>query len=457
MNRSSLNIAKFGGTSVANFSAMGNCAAIIKANSNTRIVVVSASAGVTNNLVELAHTALTKQQIGDILAEIRRVEHSILTDLGAPASVAEKLEILLQALEMLAYHEELLHQAELKDSLLSMGERMASLLFAEVLNQSGVPAQNFDVRKVMRTDSQFGQAIPQLEQIAFHAQKLMETELEAHVLVTQGFVGADEQGRTTTLGRGGSDFSAALLAEALGAGSCEIWTDVVGVYTTDPRITNAARPLPELSFDEAAEMANFGAKVLHPATMEPAQRKDIKVFVGSSREPEKGGTWIVKDCKDEPPYRAITRRKEQVMVTVKTPKMMHAQGFLQQVFTIIAEHSLSVDLVTTSEIAVSFTLDNPTNSVTEKLNRETLEELGEFCEVIVEEDFDLVTVVGNNMHSAAGISAKIFSAVGEYNLRMICYGANPHNMSFLVHQQDSNEIVRGLHRSLFEQDNGVAA
>lgn len=450
MNSSQLNIAKFGGTSVADYAAMSLCAKIIADTPQTRIVVVSASAGVTNYLVDLSNKAFTTEQIDSTLDAIKTIEYAILDDLGKPEEVSEKLNDLLHELSKLAHHEELLHQPALKDALLSMGERMSSLLFAEVLNQLGVTAQNFDVRKVLKTDSEFCQAAPILEKIKAQAEALMRPAIEQTVLVTQGFVGADEEGRTTTLGRGGSDFSAALLAEALGADVCQIWTDVVGVYTTDPRITKAAKPLPELSFEEAAEMANFGAKVLHPATMEPALRKDIKVFVGSSREPEKGGTWIVKDCEQEPPYRAITRRKEQVMVTVKTPKMMHAQGFLQQVFTIIAAHNLSVDLVTTSEIAVSFTLDNPSNSVAERLNRETLEELSDLCEVIIEEGFDLVTVVGNNMHSAAGISAKIFSAMGEYNLRMICYGANPHNMSFLVHENDSTEIVKGLHQKLFE-------
>lgn len=448
---SSLNVAKFGGTSVANFAAMQNCAKIIAANHNTRVVVVSASAGVTNHLVKLANTALTQQEIIAVVDDIRSIQMNILSDIGSPEDVEEKLNTLILSMSDLASHEELLHSDELKDSLLSFGERMSSLLFAEVLKQYGVNAENFDIRKVLKTDSKFGEAIPDLAQIQSDAMQLMLPELANSVLVTQGFVGADEQGRTTTLGRGGSDFTAALLAEALGAQSCEIWTDVVGVYTTDPRITDAARPLPELSFEEAAEMANFGAKVLHPATMEPALRKNIKVFVGSSREPEKGGTWIVRDCKQEPPYRAITRRKEQVMVTVKTPKMMHAQGFLQQVFTIIAKHRLSVDLVTTSEIAVSFTLDNPSNSVAEKLNRETLNELRKFCEVLIENDYDLVTVVGNNMHSAAGVSAKIFSSVDKYNLRMICFGANPHNMSFLVHQNDSSNIVKQLHKNLFEE------
>ena len=348
-------------------------------------------------------------------------------------------------MKQLALHEEILHRPDLKDSLLSHGERMASLLFSEVLTQQGLPADNFDVRKVLLTDSEFGQAAPQLEGIKQRALQLMAPEMTKTVLVTQGFIGSDEAGNTTTLGRGGSDFTAALLAEALGAQSCEIWTDVIGVYTTD-----AARPLPELSFEEAAEMATFGAKVLHPATMEPALRQNIKVFVGSSKEPEKGGTWIVRDCVHEPSYRAITRRKDQVMVTVKTPKMMYAQGFLQNVFTIIAKHNLSVDLVTTSEICVSFTLDNPANSVLQRLNRETIEELSQICEVELEEHFDLVTVVGNNMHSAAGVSSRIFAAVSDFNLRMICFGANVHNMSMLVSEKDSTDVVKALHRSLFE-------
>ncbi len=450
MNKSSLNIAKFGGSSLADYEAMGNCASIIAANPNTRVVVVSASAGVTNTLVALAHSPLTKSQIAEYINVIRQIEFAILQALGSPPEVQDKLQALLLSLEELALHEELLHRPDLKDALLSHGEQMASLLFAELLNQQGVIAQNFDVRKVLSTNNEFGQAIPQLEQIADSAQQLMAPALAGAVLVTQGFIGCDEQGNTTTLGRGGSDFTAALLAEALDALSCEIWTDVIGVYTTDPRIIDTARPLPELSFEEAAEMATFGAKVLHPATMEPALRKNIKVFVGSSREPEKGGTWITRDCPTQPSYRAITRRKDQVMVTVKTPKMMYAQGFLQKVFTIIAAHNLSVDLVTTSEISVSFTLDNPPNSVLERLNQETLQELSEICEVLVEENYDLVTVVGNNMHSAAGVSSRIFAAIADFNLRMICYGANPHNLSVLVNETDSRALVCSLHQALFE-------
>jgi aspartate kinase len=393
---------------------------------------------------------LTSEQIAEVIEKIRIIELAILNELKKPSDVEDKLFALLDELEEYARHEEINFRDDLKDALLSMGERMSSLLVAAIIREKGCHAINFDVRKVLRTDDRYTQATPELETIGKLAQQLLLPELDKAIVVTQGFVGADANGKTTTLGRGGSDFTAALLAEALNASTCEIWTDVIGVYTTDPRITDKAKPLPELSFEEAAEMATFGAKVLHPATMEPALRRDIKVFVGSSKEPEKGGTWIRRNCEHEPPFRAITRRKDQVLVTVKTPKMMYAQGFLARVFEIIAKQDLSVDLITTSEIAVSFTLDNPPNSISEKMNKDTLKALSEICEVKVEHDFDAVTVVGNNMHSAAGVSSKIFAAVSNFNLRMICFGANVHNLSFVVQDKDSEEVVKVLHAALFE-------
>lgn len=445
-----LNVAKFGGTSVANYAAINNCAKIIVNNPDTKVVVVSAAAGVTNHLVLLANTALTSQQLAEVIESIRKIEFAILNELKKPSEVEDKLFALLEELEAYARHEEINFRDDLKDALLSMGERMSSLLVSAIIREQGKASINFDVRKVMRTDDRYTQANPDINVLGQLSKQLLLPELENAIVVTQGFVGADQNGKTTTLGRGGSDFTAALLAEALGAKTCEIWTDVIGVYTTDPRITDKARPLPELSFEEAAEMATFGAKVLHPATMEPALRQNIRVFVGSSKEPDKGGTWIVRDCEHEPAFRAVTRRKDQVLVTVKTPKMMYAQGFVAKVFEIIAKHGLSVDLITTSEIAVSFTLDNPPNSMSEKMNKETLAELSTICEVRVERDFDAVTVVGNNMHSVAGVSSQIFAAISEFNLRMICFGANVHNLSFVVDQNDSENVVKALHAALFE-------
>lgn len=448
--QNALNVAKFGGTSVANYDAITKCAKIVVANKSTRVMVVSAAAGVTNFLVQLANTALTSEQITDLVENIRKIQMNIFNQLKNPSEVEEKLNALLEELDQCARHEEIVYRDDLKDTLMSMGERMSSLLCAAVLREYGAPALNFDVRKVLRTDDRFTEASPDIGNIKALADTLLRPELKEHIVVTQGFVGADEKGRTTTLGRGGSDFTAALLAEALSASTCEIWTDVIGVYTTDPRITEHAKPLPELSFEEAAEMATFGAKVLHPATMEPALRQDIRVFVGSSKEPDKGGTWIKQNCDHEPAFRAITRRKDQVLVTVKTPKMMYAQGFLERVFSIIAKHELSVDLITTSEISVSFTLDKPPNSMSEKMNKETLVELSNICDVVVERDLDVVTVVGNNMHSEAGVSSRVFAAISDFNLRMICFGANVHNLSFVVANDKSKAIVRTLHKALFE-------
>lgn len=447
----SLNIAKFGGTSVANYQTIQNCARIVINNTKTKVMVVSAASGVTNHLVMLANMPLTSEQISDVVENIRKIQFAILNELKQADEVRDKLLALLGDLDNYARHEEINYRDDLKDELMSMGERMSSLLCAAILREEGINAINFDVRKVLRTDSRFTEAVPDVDAIRALSHQLLLPELVQHVVVTQGFVGADEHGRTTTLGRGGSDFTAALLAEALDANTCEIWTDVIGVYTTDPRITDKARPLPELSFEEAAEMATFGAKVLHPATMEPALRKDISVFVGSSKEPEKGGTWIRRNCQHEPAFRAVTRRKDQVIVTVKTPKMMYAQGFLERVFHIIAKHDLSVDLITTSEIAVSFTLDNPPNSMSEKMNKETIVELSNICDVKIERNFDVVTVVGNNMHSEAGVSSRIFAAIGDFNLRMICFGANVHNLSFVVSNNDSDAIVKTLHKALFEK------
>ncbi len=446
----SLNVAKFGGTSVGNYSAIKNCARIVINNPNTRIMVVSAASGVTNHLVTLANASLSNDEISDIVEKIRVIEFSILNELKYKQEVEDKLFTLLDNVNALARHEEINFRDDLKDELLSLGERMSSLLVAAVLREMDCNAVNFDIRKTMRTDSVFTAASPDLSEVGRLSQQLIAPIIQDSVIVTQGFVGADENGQTTTLGRGGSDFTAALLAEALSAETCEIWTDVIGVYTTDPRITDKARPLPELSFEEAAEMATFGAKVLHPATIEPALRKNVKVFVGSSKEPENGGTWIVKDCESRPSCRAVTRRRDQVLVTVKTPKMMYAQGFLEKVFSIIAKHKLSVDLITTSEIAISFTLDNPPNTISQKMNQDTLEELSSICEVSVDQDLDVVTVVGNNMHSEAGVSSRIFSAISDFNLRMICFGANVHNLSFVVAENDSDNIVRALHSSLFE-------
>lgn len=447
---SELIVAKFGGTSVADFEAMSRCAEIITNDKSIRIVVVSASSGVTNYLVRLSKGNLPTNERDAIIQHISDIEFQILKNLGNKPELALALEHLLNELKKIAKQPELAHSDALKDEILSFGERMSSLLFSEVLRSKGTHAVNFDVRQVLKTDSIHGKATPDIELIKHQAETLIKPELGHSVFVTQGFIGSDESGKTTTLGRGGSDYSAALLAEAVGVSALQIWTDVDGIYTTDPRLTSAARPIPEISFDEAAEMATFGAKILHPATLVPAMRSDIRVFVGSSREPTKGGTWIAWKTEHKPAYRAIALRKEQILLTLKSPNMLHATGFLAEVFAILAKHRISVDLITTSEISVALTLDEPTTGNTRLINEALLEELREIGEVNIEENLSLVAVIGNHLQATRGVGGDVLSALEKYNLRMICHGASAHNLCFLVKGEEAPGIIEHLHNYLFD-------
>lgn len=445
---SKLIVAKFGGTSVADFEAMSRCADIILAEPAIRLVVVSASSGVTNLLVDITKHADVAERYA-CYQGIERITLAVLNRLDNPQQAAPEIEGILSALRELIENGAVYSGAH-KDEIQSFGERLSSVLFAQVLRERGASALCFDARRVMRTDSRFGKGEPQITQIgelcAVHLQPL----LADNVVVTQGFIGADEIGQTTTLGRGGSDYSAALFGEALSASVVQIWTDVVGIFTTDPRLTEQARCIKEISFDEAAEMATFGAKVLHPATLIPAMRRNIGVFVGSSREPKAGGTWIAKDVKDRPPYRAIALRKSQTLITVKSPAMLHAAGFLTRVFDILSRHQISVDLVTTSEISVALTLDE--GGMTSAFNvsvEPALSELRSFCEVSVEQGLSLVAVIGNHLHSSKGITGDLFNTLERINMRLICHGASKHNLCFLVQDADAPGVVKQLHQNLF--------
>lgn len=449
-----ITVSKFGGTSVADHQAMLRCAHIIKNDPTNRVVVVSASSGVTNFLVRLSQANLSEAEQKHFIQNIKEIQFNILKELKVNEdSVCKDLETkilsLLDELTAYAHAQSLNHSARIADAILSFGEQMSSVLFAHVLQSIGVNGHAFDVRQIMKTNSLYGQAVVDIEQLSECANTILKEKLTDQVIVTQGFIGQNEAGYTTTLGRGGSDYSAALIAEALNANSLAIWTDVVGIFTTDPRITDQARAIKEISFGEAAEMATFGAKILHPATLIPAMRKNIPVFVGSSKEPEKGGTRIQKTVESKPTYRSISLRKEQTLVTVKSPAMLHASGFLAKVFALLAKHELSVDLITTSEISVAMTFDNPTGSTQALLNSTVVEELEQLCEVSVENGLSLVAVVGNSIHKTNGVGTSIFDALSGINVRMICQGASEHNLCFLVNEEQANETVEKLHNTLF--------
>jgi aspartate kinase len=444
-------VAKFGGTSVADYQAMLRCAHIIKNDTSNRLVVVSASAGVTNYLVRLSQKNVPNDEQIDIVANIRAIQINITQHLAGEVEqdLNAEIESLLIQLAEQALQQSVQHSAKQADAILSFGEQLSSRIFAQVLQSVGINGAYFNVQHVMKTNSVYGKAVVDIEQLRAACNELLTAKLSQQVLVTQGFIGQDGLGETTTLGRGGSDYSAALLAEALNATNLSIWTDVVGIFTTDPRITEHARAIKEISFGEAAEMATFGAKILHPATLIPAMRQNIPVFVGSSKEPEKGGTQIKQKVDSNPTYRSIALRREQTLVTVKSPAMLHASGFLAQVFSILAKHELSVDLITTSEISVALTFDNPSGSTQSLITSTVVEELEQICEVTVEHGLSLVAVIGNGFNCAKGIGQSIFQTINDINIRLICHGASTNNLCFLVDEKDANYVVEKLHQELF--------
>ena len=449
---SHLSVAKFGGTSVANHAAMTACANIVIADPNTRVVVLSASAGVTNLLVALANGRDAVER-AKLVGEVRQIQENILNELKDASQVRDKIEHILKNIESLAEAASLATSTALTDELISQGEMMSTLIFVQVLRELNTNATWVDVRTVVATNSNFGKAAPNDEQTQKNSDLILKPLIDrGELVITQGFIGREPSGKTTTLGRGGSDYSAALLAEVLNAKDVLIWTDVAGIYTTDPRIVPAAQRIDTMSFAEAAEMATFGAKVLHPATLLPAVRSNIPVFVGSSKAPQDGGTWVTRDPQPRPTFRAIALRRDQTLLTLSSLSMLHAQGFLANVFAILAKHKISVDTITTSEVSVALTLDKTgsASSGADLLSSDLLAELSEVSSVKVDTGLSLVALVGNDLHISAGVAKRIFDTLEPYNIRMISYGASTNNICMLVHSQQADEVVRALHKSLFE-------
>lgn len=444
-------VAKFGGTSVADYDAMNRSADVVLADPNTRLVVLSASAGVTNLLVSLSEGLEATERFVKLDA-LRKIQFDILERLQNPNVIREEVERLLENITTLAEAASLATSTALTDELVSHGELMSTLLFVEIMRERNVQAQWFDVRKVMRTSDRFGRAEPDVEMLAELTNQQLAPRLAEGMVVTQGFIGSEAKGRTTTLGRGGSDYTAALLGEALHATRVDIWTDVPGIYTTDPRVVSAAKRIDVIAFEEAAEMATFGAKVLHPATLLPAVRSNIPVFVGSSKDPKAGGTLVCKKTENPPLFRALALRRRQTLVTLHSHNMLHSRGFLAEVFGILARHNISVDLITTSEVSIALTLDTTGSTSTGDtlLTQSLLIELSELCRVEVEENLALVAIIGNKLSRACGVGKEVFGVLDPFNIRMICYGASSYNLCFLVPADQAEQVVQKLHQNLFE-------
>lgn len=446
-------VAKFGGTSMGDADCMLKSAQVTLDNA-AYIAIVSATSGTTNQLIDVAQKAEKNwsKECEELIQQIRDRHLKIAENLHSGKDTLHFLNQLFEELQTMTRGILLLNECSLKamDRLQSLGERMSSLLFVEALraqikkNNLSKKAHWVDTRKVILTNDDFGRAKPQTMKIAQRALQHFVWQDDV-IYVGQGFIGETFDGYTTTLGRGGSDYSAALIGEAVNADVVQIWTDVSGIATTDPRICPKASVIPQISFQEASELATFGAKVLHPATLVPAMSKNIPVFVGNTFAPQEGGTWVLSEAEEKPLIRAIALRQNQTLVTLTTPAMLNTHGFLFRIFKVFNDHKASVDAITTSEISVSMTLDPGTMN-----NKSLFRDLESIAQMQVEEGLTLVAVIGNNINHTPGLASGIFECISDINVRMICMGASKHNFCFLVDKERGLESVKRLHKKFLE-------
>ena len=435
-------VMKFGGTSVEDAVAIDrSCGIVAQRISRKPLVVVSALAGTTNGLLEAGRLA-GERKLDAALAVIDPLEKRHLDLLPSTATEFAALRELLRALSAIGEM-----SARTRDLLASYGEVLSSQIFTDRLRKQGHDAVHIDARQCIITDDAFGSATPMFGIIRENLQKTARPLLESgRIVVMGGFIGSTENGATTTLGRGASDYSASIAGAALDAEEIQIWTDVDGLMTTDPRIVSNAWKVKETSFAEASELAYFGAKVLHPATVLPAVDKNIPVYILNSRKPAGTGTRITRDaipCKNL--IKAIAVKRGITAVTVSSSRMLMAHGFLKALFEVFDRHRASVDMIATSEVSVSLTLDNAT-----KLPL-ILEDLRALGEVKVDENLTLLCLVGANLRYTPGVAAEVFGSIRDINVLMVSHGASHINLSFLVDQKEADKAIHQLHQYFFRE------
>jgi aspartate kinase len=447
-------VMKFGGTSVGDGAAISRVTEIVRTRRERQpVVVVSAMAGVTDRLLVAARLAGE----GDLRAalsvahELReRHDAAITSAVCRPkerAAAAEAvgthfagLDLMLEALTLLRED-----GAKAEDAVASHGELCSAEIVSRALESRDLPGILVDARQVMITDATFGRAVPDRKMLSERAHAhIASAARKGQIPVTQGFVGATLKGTPTTLGRGGSDYTAALLGAAMGADEVEIWTDVNGLMTADPRVVPHAHTLKEASYDEAAELAYFGAKVLHPATIVPLIERGIPVCIKNSLQPEHEGTRIVAHAaRTDGTVKSIALKRGVTILNLRAARMLGTHGFLRSMFDIFARHGAAVDVVTTSEVSVSVSLENGTPDPA------LLADLNGLGEVTVTRDRAILCVVGEGLRDTPGVPARILGALESLPVEMISLGASKINLTFVVPEIHATEAVQRLHGEFF--------
>ncbi len=446
-------VCKFGGTSVADAAAITRVMEIVDhRRAQQPVVVVSALGGTTNLLLDIANKAAAGELLSalQLVEQLRDRHQREAQQLLEGSTEADEL-----SLEISATFDDLAHLAEAfrtlgyltprsLDAVAAMGELLSSQIVAAAFRHRGCPAVFVDARDVVRTNDFFTKAEPDVEAIRQLAQERVVPQLlHGRIPVMGGFVGATANRVTTTLGRGGSDYTASLLGAAIDAEGIEIWTDVDGMLTADPRVIPTAQLIERISFEEAAELAAFGAKVLHPATIAPAVQRGIPVYVFNSRNPGGTGTMIAFDA-PRLPVRAIAGKRATTMVKLRSSRMLLAPGFLRRVFEVFETHRTSVDVVTTSEVSVSVTLDDATNLAA------ILQDLAAFGDVSVSPRAGLIAIVGAGISNGSMAMAQAIAALGPIQVHMASLSATGINFTLVIDDDQVVPAMQRLHATFFE-------
>jgi aspartate kinase len=438
-----MKVMKFGGTSVGKPERMHHIVRLVTAETGPAIVVLSALSGTTNALVEIIYNIakgdrVTAKQNIDKLEEHYQ---AFVKDLVKEHEAVHKARsIIAEHFEFLNIILKISFSEALSKDILAQGELLSTKLFSTYLEEQKIDHMLLPALEFMTIDNNDE---PQIGSIKVKLTQLIKQHAGKKLFVTQGYICRNARGEVDNLKRGGSDYSASLIAAAINASVCEIWTDIDGMHNNDPRIVKKTKPVEQLSFEEAAELAYFGAKILHPASIWPAQQFKIPVRLLNTMQPEAKGTMIVEEA-GSVGVKAVAAKDNIIAIRVKSSRMLLAYGFLRKVFEVFEKYRTSIDMVTTSEVAVSLTIDNATHL------KEIKKELEPFGVLEIDENQVIISVVGNEISQTSNIVKKLFESIQNIPVRMVSYGGSPHNISLLVPAAYKTQILQQLNKGMFD-------
>ena len=438
-----MKVMKFGGTSVGKPERMHYIAKLVTSQAEPTLVVLSALSGTTNALVEII-SEIEKSDRNAAKKHIDKLEqhyHGFIKDLVHETSAVQKANaIVVEHFEFLNIILKISFSEALSKDILAQGELLSTKLFSVYLGEKGIDHALLPALEFMSIDHYDE---PQIPAIKSKLTQLLDQQKSKKLFITQGYICRNAKGEVDNLKRGGSDYSASLIAAAINASVCEIWTDISGMHNNDPRVVKKTIPIEQLSFDEAAELAYFGAKILHPASIWPAQQYNIPVKLLNTMEPEAKGTTIEEKASSVG-VKAVAAKDNIIAIRIKSSRMLLAYGFLRKIFEVFEKYRTPIDMITTSEVAVSLTIDNATNLA------KILKELEPFGTVEIDEDQTIISVVGNEISQTANIVKKLFESIQNIPVRMVSYGGSPHNISLLVPAAFKTQILQQLNKGMFD-------